>query len=63
MTEKMTQSAENTTAVENACQDIDRYVAETAQPSSHDGPISPSQRCERWDGTKWARCNRRRPWD
>jgi len=44
MTEKMTQSAENTTAVENACQDIDRYVAETAQPSSHDGPISPSER-------------------
>lgn len=44
MTEKMTQSAENTAAVENACQDIDRYVAETTEPSCHDGPISPSQR-------------------
>ena len=44
MTEKMTQSAEDTRAVENACRDIDRYVAETSEPAAHDRPISPSER-------------------
>ncbi len=40
----MTESAADTTAVENACQDIDRYIAETEQPPAHDRPISPSER-------------------
>jgi hypothetical protein len=41
----MTENATNETAVENACRDIDRYISETAQPSSNDGQLlSPSQR-------------------
>jgi hypothetical protein len=40
----MTQTLADTATVENACRDIDRYVAETSQPPSHDQPISPSQR-------------------
>ena len=40
----MTQSVANMTTVENACADIDRYIAESSQPPSHDQPISPSQR-------------------
>ena len=43
-TEKTTESAADTTAAENACQDIDRYIAETSQPPAHDRPISPSER-------------------
>ncbi len=44
MTETMTENADESPAAENACRDIDRYIAETSQPPSHDGPISPSQR-------------------
>jgi hypothetical protein len=44
MTEKMTESAEDTPAAENACRDIDRYIAEMSEPPSHDRPISPSER-------------------
>jgi hypothetical protein len=41
MTEKPTAG----TAIENACQDIDRYISEIAQPSSSDAQLlSPSQR-------------------
>lgn len=49
----MTQSAQDhgaedhgakDTAVENACRDIDRYIAEISQPVSHDRPVSPSER-------------------
>jgi hypothetical protein len=44
MTEKTTESADDTPAAENACRDIDRYIAETTEPPAHDGPISPSER-------------------
>jgi hypothetical protein len=41
----MTESAADGTALENACRDIDRYVSETAQPSSNDAQsLTPSQR-------------------
>ncbi|MFY9696545.1 MAG: hypothetical protein WA776_13960 [Xanthobacteraceae bacterium] len=40
----MTESAAETTAVEAACRDIDRYIAETSRPASHDKPVSPSER-------------------
>jgi hypothetical protein len=41
----MTESAADGTALENACRDIDRYVSETAQPSSTEAQsLSPSQR-------------------
>ena len=41
----MTESTADGTALENACRDIDRYVFETAQPSSTDAQsLSPSQR-------------------
>jgi|GEM_PF-5882619 len=41
----MTESADDPTAIEHACRDIDRYIAETSQPSSQNGrPISPSER-------------------
>jgi hypothetical protein len=36
-------SAEDT-AAENACRDIDRYIAEISQPPAPDRPISPSER-------------------
>ncbi len=44
MTESAADAAADTTAVENACRDIDRYVDETSQPPAHDRPISPSER-------------------
>jgi len=40
----MTESPEDTPAAENACRDIDSYIAETAEPSANDRPISPSER-------------------
>lgn len=41
----MTQNPDVMPAVENACRDIDRYIAETAQPPTrNDRPISPSER-------------------
>ncbi len=41
----MIESAADGTGLENACRDIDRYVSETAQPSSNDDQmLSPSQR-------------------
>ncbi len=62
-TETTTESAEDSPAAENACRDIDRYIAETTQPPSHDGPISPSQRLRALGRQQSARCNRRRPWN
>jgi len=44
MTQKMTDSAADTTAVENACRDIDRYIDETSRPAALDRPISASER-------------------
>jgi hypothetical protein len=43
MTE-MTENPADTTAVENACRDIDRYIDETAEPHVRDRPVSPSER-------------------
>ena len=41
----MSESATDSTAVENAYRDIDRYVSETSQPGSNDAQLlSPSQR-------------------
>jgi hypothetical protein len=41
----MTENAADETAVEKACRDIDRYISETAQPSSNDGQLlTPSER-------------------
>jgi hypothetical protein len=41
----MTENAADSTAVENAFRDIDRYVSETSQPPAGDAAmLSPSQR-------------------
>jgi hypothetical protein len=41
----MTESAEYSTAVENAYRDIDRYISEMSQPSSNEARLlSPSER-------------------
>jgi hypothetical protein len=41
----MTENPADETPIENACQDIDRYISEMAQPSPSDAQLlSPSQR-------------------
>jgi hypothetical protein len=37
-------SEQDATAAEKACRDIDRYIAESAQPPAEERPVSPSER-------------------